>query len=121
MSQTTSASAEMRSHNHFSFTQMRKPSHAFKKCTHTHTHTPAPSGLASGVAQPLGMSIKGTMTTFLDSLKASPPAIFAVLPRACGGRDGSPVTHNHSKKPFYVYFRILHAYTIIYLKYRVYC
>ena len=88
---------------------------------HTHTHTPAPSGLASGVAQPLGMSIKGTMTTFLDSLKASPPAIFAVLPRACGGRDGSPVTHNHSKKPFYVYFRILHAYTIIYLKYRVYC
>ena len=26
-----------------------------------------------------------------------------------------------SKKPFYVYFRILHAYTIIYLKYRVYC
>ena len=26
-----------------------------------------------------------------------------------------------SKKPFYVYFRVLHAYTIIYLKYRVYC
>ena len=26
-----------------------------------------------------------------------------------------------SKKPFYVYFRILHAYTIIYLKYRVFC
>ena len=26
-----------------------------------------------------------------------------------------------SKKPFYVYSRILHAYTIIYLKYRVYC
>ena len=26
-----------------------------------------------------------------------------------------------SKKSFYVYFRILHAYTIIYLKYRVYC
>ena len=26
-----------------------------------------------------------------------------------------------SKKPFYVYFRILHACTIIYLKYRVCC
>ena len=30
-------------------------------------------------------------------------------------------TGDYSKKPFYVYFRILHAYTIIYLKYRVYC
>ena len=29
-------------------------------------------------------------------------------------------THR-AKNPFYVYFRILHAYTIIYLKYRVYC
>ena len=29
--------------------------------------------------------------------------------------------YGSSKKPFYVYFRILHAYTIIYLKYRVYC
>ena len=31
------------------------------------------------------------------------------------------MTRRRSKKPFYVYFRILHAYTIIYLKYKVCC
>ena len=45
----------------------------------------------------------------------------AVREEAIATPDGRAKNQLLSKKPFYVYFRILHAYTIIYLKYRVYC
>ena len=48
-----------------------------------------------------------------------PPLMMLIIVSNLGRRMD---THSiRSKKPFYVYFRILHAYTIIYLKYRVYC
>ena len=47
--------------------------------------------------------------------------VYSSVFRAVGDRKGVIQGGNQSKKPFYVYFRILHAYTIIYLKYRVYC
>ena len=61
------------------------------------------------------------------SHRQPPPS--ATRPRRSVGRHRpawtwiwiTPAALTPSKKPFYVYFRILHAYTIIYLKYRVYC
>ena len=44
-----------------------------------------------------------------------------MLPMVERGSDSGSGCRKGSKKPFYVYFRILHAYTIIYLKCRVYC
>ena len=43
------------------------------------------------------------------------------LDSASASHRGAAASLLDSKKPFYVHFRILHAYTIIYLKYRVYC
>ena len=51
----------------------------------------------------------------LRNAAASKTLRFLVLPLP------SRLSQRLSKKTFYVYFCILHAYTIIYLKYRVYC
>ena len=48
------------------------------------------------------------------------PAVLLLLLVVVAVASAVPDTGAQSRKPFYVYFRILHAYTTIYLKYRVY-